>query len=114
MSYQLERSTCAEPSVLSPPEELTVERVGSTVRAPLLAGELVGTLYDSFDFTLAATLPTPDGGAESIQLAGRFVPPSSVTDGGTQLQGRYLSQSLPNEEGEAACNRQREFVGRKR
>lgn len=78
-----------------PPAVLELTRFGSTLRAKVGEIDLAGTLYDTGAFRLSGA-----DEASSIQLRGSYLPPSSITDGGTGLRGTYtVWRGL----GEASC-----------
>jgi hypothetical protein len=112
MAYDDETAS-ADCSAIRPPAEpaeLELSRVGSTARTTVAGVELSGTVFDSFTFSLTGN-GAGDGGQLSMNLRGTFVPPSSVTDGGTQLRGTYSADITG---GGKSCSTSRGYVGVKK
>lgn len=104
---------CATARVGEPPRELEIARSGPTIRSTALGVELTGTLYDTFDFTLAGA-GVSDAGSDAITYRGKFLPPSNATDGGTLLRGSYSGTHRPVPATENTCILERSFSGTKR
>lgn len=97
-----------------PPPELVFTRIGSTLRSQAGRVDLVGTVFDTFDFTLGGIQAQRDGGNDAIDVRGAFIPPSAVTDGGTWIRGQYATQQTwPGPGGSQSCTRQHSFLGEK-
>lgn len=103
-------------ATLSPPGgELSVARVGSVLHGQLGGTELTGTLYDTYDFTLAGSSIGDAGVVDAVDLVGRYVPPSSGADGGDWIRGTYsATQQRDERSGRRTCSVHASFMGVRR
>lgn len=98
------------------PSAVDLAQVGSTCRTTVAGLDLVGTVFDSWDFVLNGTA-SPDGGtgSQSISVRGRFVPPPSGQDGGSSIQGTWTSAARQEVAGAARnCSVELKFTGNRR
>ena len=104
---------CATLPPPAPPSRLELTQAGSTGRATVGALDLVGTIYDTWDFVLSGT-GSPDGGpaSESVSVRGRFVAPPSGHDGGSSIQGTWTAGADAQVTGTAlSCSVELSFTG---
>ncbi len=121
MAYA-EQSRLGSCAIAPPPAPAALEltRVGSTVRVANPGLDLVGTLFDTWDFTLlgghASDGGTPDGREveDTISARGHFVPPGA--DGGAAIRGTWDTSTLQTSAAgsSAECSVSLAFTGKRR
>jgi hypothetical protein len=92
--YELEFAAGALPAdctalgVQLPKGPLEIERTGPQLNATVDGVELQGTLFQSYDFSLLSTATAADGGTDTLNFSGRYIP--TLRDGGTpQITGSF-------------------------
>lgn len=87
----------------APPASIDITRVGAAIRSQLPGGELTGTIYDTYDFTLSGSVYPADGGisrADSLSIRARFIP--GGPDAGDTFTGTWTF-SPAADAGTAGC-----------
>jgi hypothetical protein len=107
---------CASLGPPAQPAQVDLTQFGSTCRTTVAGHELVGTVFDTWDFVLNGS-GSPDGGSgdESISVRARFVPPSSGQDAGSSILGTWSSAARQEVAGAAReCLVELKFTGTRR
>ena len=93
---------CDAGTPADPPTTVSFTQEGSVLRAAIDGVQVVGTLFDTYDFTLSGQLP---GGNTLVTVRGTYLPGSTADAGNERLQNGVLVRST------GACRDDRRFTG---